>query len=163
MQNQPQIRVALQMEAVRIKSALDDFADLAAPRKKRNAASESTPATAPMSMPEPERKPLPQPTPTDSFDSQKQDSSQVNFFSDFDPDGSAWSNESNSFAESNNDFSPGVGEDFLDGFESEVDVPGKTGQDTLSMPMATTNQDTPANGTPKPTEAINDILDSFEW
>ncbi|MFO0937369.1 MAG: hypothetical protein U0798_12740 [Gemmataceae bacterium] len=169
MHDQPQIRVALQKEAVRIKSALDDFADLAMPRKKRNATVEP-PAMS---------------TNSDLFsldsvhaasshagsshaapvlpESSHSESSEVNFFSDFDPDGSNWSEESQSFAESRNDFNPGVGEDFFDGFESEVDVPGKTGQDTLSMPVATTNQDTPANGTPKPTEAINDILDAFEW
>lgn len=150
MTQQPDIRVALQREAVRVRSALDDFAELAAPRKNKKQSLVTNPLPAIRSDVDTRRE-INHPHQSDG-----------GFFEDFDPDATNWSAESKSQTDSV-DFSPGIGADFVEGFESESDIPQKTGQDTLTMPTASMNQDTPASGTPKPTESINDVLDGFEW
>jgi hypothetical protein len=150
----PNVRLALQREAQRVKSALDDFADLARPKRKAVPPVWGGPEVRSVY---PARAPYPAEPAFDAGPGQDE------FFGDFDPDGTGWAAESAAGESSDSNFSPGVGDDFAEGIESEMDIPGKVNQDTLSVPALARSDDTPADGTPKPTEAINDILDGFDW
>lgn len=158
MTSKTDVREALQREAVRVKSALSDFAALASPRKKRIAEPADTPEPPPAAVPM--GKPValePAESLGDWFDDDAPAESAPSGAGDFFGGGESWRGESET------DFSPGSGADFSEGFEAEIDVPAKAGQETLSVPAIAVSENTPADGMPKPPEAINDVLDGFEW
>jgi hypothetical protein len=170
------VREALHREASRVKSALSDFASLAGPRKKRFAAPEAEPAQAflppsefvpPAATAPRAGRPIelePSESLGDWFNDDEQPAvSTPDNANDFFGSDDGWQHASNPSVHSAPDFSPGSGDDFSEGFESELNVPAKTGQDTLSVPAIAATENTPADGMPQPQEAINDVLDGFDW
>jgi hypothetical protein len=174
-------RQALQKESQRVQAALDAFAELGLSRTKRKPAPARLPTgLAPASIPEmvwkdepaiariqlrpePEPEPAPPPPVPDVADG---------FFSDFDSGDQTWNPSLSSSPQesqsppSENDFDPGSGLDFSEGFGAEINLEAKAGQDTAPIPQLS-EQNTPADGLPAPAspqgEAINDVLDGFNW
>jgi hypothetical protein len=170
-------RQALQREALRVKSALDDFADLARPKSRPPAAGSmafgTAAAASPMIAPIVAKKSIERPIPTERIritDPLPQDvqSAGDDFFGEMNDDAVSSMDSRSQIDSSDSDgsdmtFTPGISDDFREGFDSESDIPAKTSQDTLSVPVMSVSDNTPPNGSPRPTEAINDILDGFEW
>ena len=168
------VRDALQREAARVKSALGDFTALAGPRKKKktDSSAQALPFDPPVAYVPPVAAKAAAPgkpislEPSETFGGWFDDdapSAPPTPVNDFFGSDASWKGESNPSTFSTPDFDPGSGADFSEGFEAEVNLPAKAGQDTLSVPAMAVSENTPADGMPKPPEAINDVLDGFEW
>lgn len=148
---------ALAHESRRVRSALDDLAGLAGAKRRRAAAPRAAPipGLTPETFPIPPQASLP---PAPAFGSADRDAPPETVAPAPAPAENDWFGDDDALA-----FNGSASTGEVD-FNSAPDGP----QDTLGMRTAS-NQDTPAGGMhpPEPaapqSEAINDVLDGFEW